>query len=133
MNRVAALLVAVVSFGMVACSLDKPAEATKHEGAEIKLAGAMPVADEPAERAIDSGVSEDLQAASVLDEANVEMARDRDAKEAAEEAARKIRDVTLGAAAKIKEVGLGAVQAVREGSGDDDQPIADTGLPSDES
>lgn len=38
----------------------------------------------------------------------------RDAKEAAEEAARKILDVTLGAANKIKEVGLGAVQSVRE-------------------
>jgi len=38
----------------------------------------------------------------------------RDAKEAAEEAARKIFDATVGAATRIKEVGIGAVQAVRE-------------------
>lgn len=38
----------------------------------------------------------------------------RDAKEAAEEAARRIFDATVGAAARIKEAGIGAVQAVRE-------------------
>lgn len=38
----------------------------------------------------------------------------RDAKEAAEDAARRIFDATVDAATRIKEVGIGAVQAVRE-------------------
>lgn len=43
----------------------------------------------------------------------------RDAKEAAEEAARKIFDAGVRAANKLKEVGLGAVQAVRDSASDD--------------
>jgi hypothetical protein len=38
----------------------------------------------------------------------------RDAKEAAEDAARKIFDATVGAAEKLKEVGMSAVKSVRE-------------------
>ena len=39
----------------------------------------------------------------------------RDAKEAAEDAARKIFDVTRSAASRIRDVGVGAVQAVQSG------------------
>lgn len=49
----------------------------------------------------------------------------RDAKEATEEATRRIIDATVGAAAKIKEVGMSAVQTVRDTVGGSGGPAAD--------
>jgi hypothetical protein len=133
MNRVATLVVAIIGLAMTACSLDKPAESAEREGAEIRLAGAMPVADKPDEIIDDPVVEAETDTSVAMDSASLEAAKDRDAKEAAEEAARRIRDATLGAAARIKEVGLGAVQAVRESSSGNEQPLADTGSSADES
>ena len=133
MNRVAALVVAIFGLALTACSLDKPAESVERAESEIRSAGAMPAAEKPDQVADDPLVQTVADASVAMDSASVEAAKDRDAKEAAEEAARRIRDVTLGAAARIKEVGLGAVQAVREPSASDDQPLADTGSNAEES
>lgn len=133
MNRVAILAVAIFGLALTACSLDKPAESAERAESEIRLAGAMQAAEKP-DQVADEPVAQTVADASVdMDSASIEAAKDRDAKEAAEEAARRIRDVTLGAAARIKEVGLGAVQAVREPSASDDQPLADTGSNAEES
>ncbi len=132
MNRVAALAVAIIGLALTACSLDKPAESVERAGSETRLAGAMPVAEKPEERAADPVVQVRTDVSDDTDAASAQALRDRDAKEAAEEAARRIRDVTLGAAARIKEVSLGAVQAVREPSTMVEQPVADTGSGADE-
>lgn len=133
MNRVAALAVAIIGLALAACSLDKPAETGEGAGSEIRLAGAMPAAEKPDAPVADQLAQADSESPVLADSTVGEAAKDRDAKEAAEEAARRIRDATLGAAARIKEVGLGAVQAVREPANGDDQPLADTGSSADES
>ena len=50
----------------------------------------------------------------------------RDAREAAEEAARKIADATANAASRIREVGVGAVQAIQSAKSPDETARPDT-------
>lgn len=123
MKRVAVFMIALFGAGLTACAVDKPTEAAEGSRAEVRLAGLAPSAAASAEAARQhetDRVGDARVAAS-------DVQKDRDAKEAAEDAARRIRDATLGAAARIKEVGLGAVQAVRDtaAEGDDAPPAGD--------
>lgn len=115
----AAAAVLVASFGLVAvgCAPDRPAQSSSPSAAFKKSAedplprprGQDPVAasrEEDANLSLENPPSVTLRAPS---EAEV-----RDAKEAAEEAARKIVNVTIDAAALIRGVGASAVQAVRQ-------------------
>ena len=98
MKNVAALIAASLLMLLVACAPDRP------------------VSSQAAESTPPSG--EVATVRSFPSHAGAPGSEVRDAKEAAEEAARKIYDATLNAASRLREAGVGAVQAVRSGSTD---------------
>jgi hypothetical protein len=96
MKSVAALLAASFLVLLVACAPDRPVE------------------PQAAETPTPSG---EVAAARIFpSHAGAPGSEVRDAREAAEEAARKIFDATLNAASRIREAGVDAVQAVRPGA-----------------
>lgn len=106
MKAVAVVLAASLGLLTVGCSADKPVARSGSQATEVS-GEADPDGPPPV-------VASSAPQGSNADTRNGEV---RDAKEAAEEAAKKIFDATAGAAAKIRDVGLGAVQAVRESTG----------------
>lgn len=129
MKTVAVAMTASLSLLIAGCALDKSVDgsaahpaAAQQSGAErparLTVAAAPSAAgdaDEPAAAA--EATPERVVGASAARNTGDETVRD--AKEATEEAARKIFDAAVGAATKIKEVGRGAVQAVRDANARD--------------
>ncbi|MGL1833596.1 hypothetical protein ACKVEX_08315 [Rhodocyclaceae bacterium SMB388] len=145
MRRGAVILAASISLALGACTMDKSSELAGQSGVQTDERTASSIDNGVRLPPVTKDSSHDSTTASTsagaqLADANVEQTSGkiedstagsepvsvdgnsgndggvRDAKEAAEEAARKILDATLGAANKIKEVGLGAVQSVRDSS-----------------
>jgi len=99
MRNVAAFIAASLLMLLVACAPDRPVSSQAVES--VALSG-----EAAATRAFPS-------------HAGTPGTEVRDAREAAEEAARKIYDATLNAASRIREAGVDAVQAVRSRNGDE--------------
>ncbi len=136
MRRGAVVTAATIGVWLSACALDKPTETTDNTtqtnarshvsetsappGPTVLARGVAQASSDPAPAAdaqntpTANAAAEPAESTAAAQAAAPRDDNVRDAKEAAEEAARKILDVTLGAANKIKEVGLGAVQSVRE-------------------
>lgn len=90
MNRVAAAMVASFAMLLFACSKERPVSAqTGEETTKPVVARSFPSHTAPPGAEV------------------------RDAKEAAEEAARRIFDATSHAASRLRDVGAGAIQAVQ--------------------
>tara|TARA_R110002049_G_scaffold50177_4_gene142625 strand:- start:2575 stop:2952 length:378 start_codon:yes stop_codon:yes gene_type:complete len=109
MNRVAALMAVSWVFLVAGCSPERPmsdvARSSTADGAQ-RPASATP--------------AEELAADAIARNAAGEV---RDAKEAAEDAARRILDATVSAAARLREAGRGAAEAV--GLAEDRDKVAD--------
>lgn len=99
MKNVAALIAASLLMLLVACAPDRP------------------VSSQAAETTVPSG--EVATVRSFPSHAGAPGSEVRDAREAAEDAARKIYDATLNAASRIREAGVDAVQAVRPGGAEE--------------
>jgi hypothetical protein len=129
MKSVAVTLAASLSLLISGCAGEKPVQSATATVVSERSDGAKQASEDvssaPAMLAAAEGRAEPDSTASSPSQASEDTgtatavpdngdASARDAKEAAEEAARKIFDATVGAATRIKEVGIGAVQAVRE-------------------
>ncbi|MDX5445118.1 MAG: hypothetical protein LPJ87_03570 [Zoogloeaceae bacterium] len=99
MKNVAALTAASFLVLLVACAPDRSATQQSAE-ASVPPAGTAPSRSFPAHNAARDGEV-------------------RDAKEAAEDAARKILEATRSAASRIRDAGVDAVQAIQSGNGEE--------------
>jgi hypothetical protein len=117
MNRAAALMAASIVVVMAGCTSERPVSDVV-QAAPVETEGNDAKARPEASAAIAVLRSEAARHAQGSPEV-------RDAKEAAEDAARRIFDATLLAATRIRDAGIGAVQAVG-GLGDGDK-LADAG------
>jgi hypothetical protein len=130
MKTVAVAMTASLSLLIAGCALDTSVDgsaahpaAAQQNGAErparLTVAAAPSAAGDADESAGAAGGAPERGVVGAPATRNTGDETVRDAKEATEEAARKIFDAAVGAATKIKEVGRGAVQAVRDANARD--------------
>lgn len=115
MNRVAALAAVSLLAVLTACTPERPMSeaAIQQSGGERDLV--VPAAGDPVTASLRPQIAPDGSVAIEV----------RDAKEAAEQAARKIFDATLSAATRLREVGVDAVQAVQSGLATNGDQVAE--------